>query len=233
MDAMDSKIHIRYVGFPTVMSAGHEAVIRRRYHLDALLRDDMLISLPDTGFSLMPLIFWYDSNHLGHVQRYLEIFKPFTHVSETIRTHFSSKAIKQMLLRQGDFIEDRFGQAQRNMLVALGGRDGGECDDDSSCGDVLRSTFLWFGSYLISSGLMREAPGYDQVSDRTGWPSALEAPDPQSVYVSHLRGRTYLPDWTRARTEAGTEEANGEEGSRDDDNDDSDCGSPAFWDEAP
>lgn len=210
MDTMDSQSHIRYAGFPTVMSAAHEAVIRRRYHLDALLRDDMLVPVKQqqqqhaSSWTLMPLIFWYDSNHLGHVQRYLEIFKPFTYVSDTIRMRFSAKQIKQMLLRQGDFIEDRFGQAQRNMLVDLGERVAGPEDEEA-----LRNIFRWFGSYLVEAVADRGATALDATSSAPGpaptlsigpqevpgWPAALEAVPSEAIYVSHLRGRTYIPDW--------------------------------------
>lgn len=108
---MLDKQHIRYVGFPTVMSQHHLKSIHCRYSLLPLV--DPLqshIDIYPNELVLHPLIFWYDSNHIAHVQRYLQIYRPHHHLSERLREALGLPAIKKMLLRRGDFIEDRFGQ---------------------------------------------------------------------------------------------------------------------------
>lgn len=108
---MIEKPHIRYVGFPTVMSQHHSRSIHCRYSLLPLVdpAQSHIDILPDE-LVLQPLIFWYDSNHLAHVQRYLEIYRPHYYLSENLREALGLAAIKKMLLRRGDFIEDKFGQ---------------------------------------------------------------------------------------------------------------------------
>jgi len=70
---------------------------------------------------------------------------------------------KDMNLRKGDFIEDRFGQAQRNLLSA-------ERQDP----ERLQKIFRWFGSYLALVG------------------SGDEIDREQSTLVGHCRGRTRI-----------------------------------------
>jgi hypothetical protein len=53
---------------------------------------------------LQPLIFWYDSTHLAHVRRYLEIYKPFLSLSLDLQTQLGPKRVKEFKLRDGDFI---------------------------------------------------------------------------------------------------------------------------------
>ena len=68
--------------------------------------------------------------------------------------------LKNMVLREGDFIEDRFGQGQRNSLVAM-----------SSISKIkTKELVTWFGSYLI-------------------WPRNASLTEDQRIMVKHLRGR--------------------------------------------
>ena len=88
---------------------------------------------------MKPLIFWYDSNHICKISRYLEIYRPFTFVPSEIKDIIGVKAVKSMLMKNGHFIEDRFGQAQRSILTSLKGRDA-----------QIDLCFKWFGYYLLS-----------------------------------------------------------------------------------
>ena len=103
--------HMRYVGFPTVMSQNHQMLLKCRYSLLPLIdpAQSHVDVIPDE-IVLQPLIFWYDSNHLAHVERYLQIYAPYYSLTEPLREALGLQSIKRMLLRRGDFIEDRFGQ---------------------------------------------------------------------------------------------------------------------------
>ena len=112
LEAMDKDTSIRYVGFNTFKSARHDRVLDERY--DLLETMSGLSQAIGSDFSLFPLIFWYDSNHIAHVQRYLEIYQPFRYAPDIVKTHFHGlKGVKKMLLRHGDFIEDRSGMIAR------------------------------------------------------------------------------------------------------------------------
>lgn len=93
---------------------------------------------PVVEYKLQPLIFWFDSQHLCCVERYLEIYKPFTYMPKALQQREKAKGVSLFLLRSGDFIEDRFGQAQRNLL----------CKYKHDIPFVLE-IFKWFGSYLV------------------------------------------------------------------------------------
>lgn len=108
---MEENLHIRYVGFPTVMSKNHQKSLHCRYSLLPLVDPAQShIEIYPNELALHPLIFWYDSNHIAHVERYLQIYKPYHYLSVSLRDALGLVAIKKMLLRRGDFIEDRFGQ---------------------------------------------------------------------------------------------------------------------------
>eukprot|EP00981_Chlorochromonas_danica_P006019 scaffold1244_cov162-Ochromonas_danica.AAC.55 len=137
LKAMDEDPHIRYIGFPTNSSMRHENSIEYRYRLTGALRRRLPL---EDGLSLQPLIFWFDSQHLAHVKRYLEIYKPYRNLPADLRQLIGIRAIADMLLRPGDFIEDRFGQAERNILSRLRAEDRPV--------DEIEKVFRWFGSYL-------------------------------------------------------------------------------------
>jgi hypothetical protein len=165
-DVLENNPSIRYVGFPTVKSSYEDETQQVKYRIAEIL-SDCKIDVPlennsKAPFELLPLMFWYDSNHLCHVQRYLEIFEPFKYAPQQLRKRLSNASLKKLLLKRGDFIEDKFGQAQRNLLVTL----------SKESADETRAIFNWFGSYLIwkrNSNIKIEADS--------------------RIMVRHLRGR--------------------------------------------
>ena len=138
IDVMENDETIRYIGFPTINNISHDEQIHSRYGLSCLNGDNVRISL-GRGLSLQPLIFWFDSNHLCHTKRYLQIYTPWRSLQPELRERLGARFCKDMLLRKGDFIEDRFGQMQRKCLMDMKGMDEG----------MIVETFRWFGSYLI------------------------------------------------------------------------------------
>ena len=107
LETMDSDESIRYVGFNTFKSARHDRVLEERYDLLSTMSEQS--KKISSEHSLFPLIFWYDSNHIAHVQRYLEIYQPFKYAPQVVRDRFDGpRGVKKMLLRTGDFIEDRY-----------------------------------------------------------------------------------------------------------------------------
>lgn len=140
--AMEEHEHIRYIGFPSASNITHDKLLSFNYGLDRLNRPDIKYLLGDNLY-LQPLVFWFDSQHLCHVERYLQIFKPFRSMPKHLFDIVGLRAIKDMFLRPGDFIEDRFGQVQRNLLTTLLSRGHDE--------DTLVDLFKWYGSYLCWS----------------------------------------------------------------------------------
>eukprot|EP01041_Mallomonas_annulata_P007054 gene7054-14353_t len=135
----ESNSSIRYIGFPTIKSISHANILQSKYSLEYLLSDEYCIDLNDT-YSIQPLIFWYDSNHFCHVGRYLQIFKPWKYFPLTLKNICGIDFLKSLLLKNGDFIEDKFGQAQRNIFVKY-------AKDPS----IIRQLHDWYGCYLLYS----------------------------------------------------------------------------------
>lgn len=167
--AMEKDLTIRYIGFPSILNRTHDLQLHSRYNLSCLNSSDARKDLGDNLF-LQPLIFWYDSNHLCHIQRYLEIYRPYETVPSHLVNVIGKENIKDMKLRKGDFIEDRFGQFQRKNLTEL--------MKNSSDSDLI-SAFRWYGSYLA----------WAKADDAAGKEAATAA----RVLVVHLRGRTTDP----------------------------------------
>ena len=129
---MESYEHIRYIGFPTSCNRTYRRLLYSRYPGISILNNNFITinndnnnnnnSSSSSSIGLQPLIFWFDSQHLCHVQRYLQIFKPYTNLPQELRDLFGLKVIRSMVLKKGDFIEDRFGQLQRNLLMAYGNK---------------------------------------------------------------------------------------------------------------
>lgn len=140
IDKFETFDHIRYIGFPTPKSSTHNSTLKSRYKLSALNQASMRIEISPFHY-LQPLIFWYDSQHLCHVSRYLSIFYPLKSLTPSLVEKLGMKRIRNMVIKNGDFIEDKFGQAERKYLVELG--------DKQSSTDDIRELFLWFGSYLL------------------------------------------------------------------------------------
>lgn len=128
--AMEDNVNIRYIGFPTSTNVSHDKFISTNYNLYCLNKPEVKLCL-DEHFYLQPAVFWYDSQHLAHVERYLQIYRPYKNMPFHLRDIIGNKSIKNMILRPGDFIEDRFGQMQRRLLWMLATKgkvthDGGE-----------------------------------------------------------------------------------------------------------
>jgi hypothetical protein len=231
--------NIRYIGFPTIASMNHCRVLRCRYGLLPLVQHSssrLLLpqhptsssdSPPSTSYEIQPTIFWYDSNHLCHVQRYLEIYTPFLSLPSDLREELQQvdrQIVSKLLLRRGDFIEDRFGQAQRNILASLKEKP-----------ELLLRAHQWFGSYLLYSLNMtgegeqgeREVRDCEETGQEIGFEEKekeeeeLESEREQMrssskaqclnpflfssarIMVSHLRGRHYDPHhvaWPESRS---------------------------------
>ena len=115
------------------------------YRLHALLANRSF-ELDAPGLVLRPCIFWFDSNHLVDVERALEIYRPFTLASPGMRSRLGGKGLNRFRLRRGDFIEDRFGVEQRNLIVGLREEP-----------HELLQTFDWFGSYLLEETVQQQA----------------------------------------------------------------------------
>jgi hypothetical protein len=165
IEIMGKNDHMRYIGFPTITNRTHDSCLHSRYNLSYL---NFQINLGQ-DLALQPLIFWFDSQHICHIKRYLEIYNPYVTLSEPLKLWLGRDFVKKMVLRKGDFIEDRFGQAQRRCLTMKGK------DDDF----MLKEAFQWFGSYLA------------WIPDDY----ALTSDDGRGacVMVGHLRGRQLNP----------------------------------------
>lgn len=169
---MESYPHIRYIGFPSIMNCNHEIILNSKYSLSTLTSATYKLAV-DEKFSLLPLIFWYDSNHFCHVQRYLQIYRPYTFIPVEIQYQINKNnphenMLKKMLLKYGDFIEDRFGQIQRNLFVG-----------SNKNAELLSSLIHWYGAYLLWPTLANKD---SHIYDR--------------IFVSHLRGRKCRPEDT-------------------------------------
>lgn len=183
MDVMDDNESIRYIGFPSVTSHNHDHVLR--VNRLANLTTSCTVCCPPFNFCLQPCIFWYDSNHLCHVRRYLEIFSSFSQffrspISEILDGHEKQK----FHIRTGDFIEDKFGQAQRNLFTKmLPQKQRGDHFDL-----IVQLAFHNFGSYLLWSQKPEHlCEGLPDVEPNRTHHSSIARPED---FVRHLRGRS-------------------------------------------
>ena len=140
---------------------------------------------------LQPCIFWYDSNHLCHVERYLQIYAPYLKLfNENVLNWLGNDFnVNKLKLKNGDFIEDKFGQFQRNMLYKLK-----EKQNEKEYIEL----FQTFGSYLIydidhmkdnvriTTNSNRNAPIKRNPCEFSN--KELNLP---KIFVQHLRGRQY------------------------------------------
>ena len=179
LQIMENYNHIRYIGFPTSMNYNHDLILHSQYKLFELASLNSRISL-DEDLELLPLIFWYDSNHLCIIERYLQIFQPYKNLPQELKLYLGLKNIGKMILKRGDFIEDRFGQQQRNIIA------NSIIKKDEK---FTKQLFQWFGSYLIwkvSSGLFPPSGGMILDEEHKEFRKSR-------VFVTHLRGRQYNP----------------------------------------
>jgi len=169
-----SEPNARYVGFPTVKSSKYDASmsVKHKERWESF-RDIEKQVVPNTEQELIPLCFWYDSNHLAHVKRYLEIYTPFLSASKELKHLLDTPLrLSKMVLRKGDFIEDRFGQVQRDVMNDLL-----SMEKDQQV--LVCSISRWFGCYLLKQKL-----------DLDLGKALLGIREQDLVFVRHLRGRT-------------------------------------------
>ena len=140
---------------------------------------------------MQPCIFWYDSNHICHVERYLKIYAPYLKLFDKSVLNWLGDGfnVNKLKLKTGDFIEDKFGQFQRNMLTKL---------KDKQNEDMYIKLFKTFGSYLLydidhanditfgdnvsTSGLAIKKNACEYSNKELNLPK---------IFVQHLRGRQY------------------------------------------
>jgi len=162
---MQEEESIRYVGFCIESNKKYVAQMET-YGFSILTREPMQKAVGESeGLFLQPLLFLYDSQFLVQCDRYLQIFKPWINLPPVLKSELGLPVIKQLRLRRGDFIEDRFGQQQHQIMLSMRGR---------SDHDICR-TFNWFGSYIT-------------------WMPSDEMGRESSVLVKHLRGRQFNPN---------------------------------------
>ena len=167
---MEKTDHVRYIGFPTKASVRHAEQLQCNKALSVLGNKSRRIEVLPNSY-LQPLTFWYDSQHLCHVQRYLEIFSPFIKMPTELKSIIGLKSVKAMKMRKGDFIEDKFGQAQHKVLQTF----------DTI--DTLNLMFKWFGSYLyIVEDIVKDENDLKS-------PVAKEPCLQRLVFIGHLKGR--------------------------------------------
>jgi len=144
----------RYVGFPTSTSKKLVGLCEQQYQLRSLVRARS--RLVRHGLTLRPCVFWYDSNHLVDAARALQLYSPFKHAPAELHAHLGPSRLKRLVLRKGDFIEDRLGVEMRDTLVGLAGDEG-----------RLLRMFDWFGCYVLEERL-EEGPDREPLSDKSG-----------------------------------------------------------------
>jgi hypothetical protein len=170
---METHTYIRYIGFPTAKSVTHSEAVGSRFHMKFLNSPPNKIDMGN-DMALHPLVFWYDSQHLCHVERYKQIFLPYTHMSQEMRDTIGFDSIKEtMILRRGNFIEDSFGQGQKRALVGMAERGVDQC--------VIEKIFRWFGSYLCCIKGIGEQHD-DKCTQRNN----------TVIMVAHMKGRAVI-----------------------------------------
>ena len=160
--------HVRYMGFTTTASFNYLAVQRQQFRgVWDRMQEDLAVDVAsqdsESPAVLLPMMFWYDSNHLVQIDRALQMYTPFKTVPESLHAAFGGKSgVKAMYMRVGDFIEDRLGQQQRIICNALAdkmlqtmqtedkGTDGKEASLQQQR-DVMNQVVRLFGCYLAVS----------------------------------------------------------------------------------
>ncbi len=222
---METYNHIRYIGFPSSSNVTHDRLLATTLNLNILNSVDQKYFLGQDLY-LQPLVFWFDSNHLCHVQRYLEIYTPISRLPTDLKARIGMSDLKKLVLRKGDFIEDRFGQMQRILITAAGAalsaaiaansaetnstdrsNTSSSSNSNSSSGILVRDSeeyvirlFRWFGSYLCweSAADFPFDPAFDQNKCVT------------RVMVQHLKGRQRDPQRIQQYRQQGLKQKEGD-----------------------
>ena len=153
--------HVRYMGFSTTASLHYMAAQRQQFRgVWDKMQDELVLSVApqeeEQPVVLLPMMFWYDSNHLVHIDRALQLYTPFKTVPEPLHAAFGGKpGVRLLHLRIGDFIEDRLGQQQRNIFNRLAEdllQSRGRGEDATSLRrqeEELHQVVRLFGCYLV------------------------------------------------------------------------------------
>jgi hypothetical protein len=80
--------HVRYVGFTTTASLNYMAVQRQQFRsVWDRMQEDLAVNVAAQDSEgpavLVPMMFWYDSNHLVQIDRMLQMYTPFKTVPES------------------------------------------------------------------------------------------------------------------------------------------------------
>ena len=194
---METNGHIKYVGLPTSRSQTHHVKLKRKYKLEEFsIKNRINVvseersengeagGLTTRNLYLQPCIFWYDSNHLCNVNRYLKIYSPYLQLfDKSVIEYCGNENIKRTKLKLGDFIEDKFGQAQRTILSKL---------HKQQNETMYSKLFQTFGSYLLFDVMYSTTRLLGD--DRNDCEKPYAGLDLPQVYVQHLRGRQYARD---------------------------------------
>ena len=117
--AMQQNAFIRYIGFTSNSTMTHHSVLGTRYRLGWSEQPQIKLDLGN-DLMLQPLIFWFDSQHLCHIQRYLDIYSPYYNLPEEMKSWLGEAFVKDMILRKGDpLTPDIFLISGRNILLEL------------------------------------------------------------------------------------------------------------------
>eukprot|EP01038_Epipyxis_sp_PR26KG_P010104 gene10104-13580_t len=193
INTMNHNNSIRYIGFPSITNFQHDLVLSTRYQLHVLNENKINLTInienennDNDSLCLQPLIFWFDSQHLCHIERYLEIFKPFRNFPNDLKEILGgNKYLKSMLLKNGDFIEDRFGQVQRNSFIFL--------KENNYNNEIIIKLFKWYGSYLCWQYDNKQSAKCD-IIENSSYSKGSDRYEP-IIFVQHLRGRQYNPQF--------------------------------------
>ena len=173
---------MRYCGFPSGTSKLLAEKTEKVYKLDALLKERTIELHP--SLSLRPSIFWYDSNHIVDARKALEIYEPYANAPSGLLERLGGVGLNRFRLRKGDFIEERFGVEQRNLLTSLR-------DEPAEC---LRY-FDWFGTYLLEEVIDEETAAAEAAK---GPPIFMDKRG-RVTYIDHIDARgSLLPSQRRA-----------------------------------
>jgi len=184
---MEENSHIRYIGFPTSSTMTHHEIILSKYLLSELAKTCYDIPV-NSEISLQPMIFWYDSNHIACIERYLEIYTPYKSLLSTNLIPSNTKdkinlkkLASQLTLRKGDFIEDKFGQAQKIFICSA-----------SYDSELQVQYFLFFGSYQLIWPQLKKSNDYQILTEDFEDPNPHNIIEMENIENNILKGRTVV-----------------------------------------
>jgi len=167
---------IRYVGLSTPSSISFMDEWEERYSWSSIIPP---IDLKIHGHGRLDCLpFWYDSNHIGFVNRYLELFAPFKFMQASLQKEIGGpKAVSKLVLKKGDFIEDKVGQQQRQLYKEM------MSIPTPRNTELVLELGKWFGCYMF----------YPESQDPSSW--SLQSSSERQAVVGHIGGRKYPYPW--------------------------------------